>query len=176
MYRYVITGPECSGKTTLAESLGTLFQAPVIEETARRWLSTHPGQYTLNDVLYMADLHFQEMVSGNFSAAGVQISDTGMLEFIIWLKDKFDHTEPDIVRQFVELPVQYYLLCEPEMEWVPDPLREDPERRTELFEMYRQFLVDAEKPFIIVSGTQEQRLRTAMALICDDLGSPDLFL
>jgi len=36
MIKIIITGPECSGKTTLTKSLATFFKASMVEEYAKR--------------------------------------------------------------------------------------------------------------------------------------------
>ena len=51
------------------------------------------------------------------------------------------------------------MLCTPDMPWEPDPLRENPNSRAELFELYKTNLNKYNKNFIVVNGPHEKRLK-----------------
>ncbi|MCB0706487.1 MAG: ATP-binding protein, partial [Saprospiraceae bacterium] len=48
--RILITGPESSGKTTLARSLAEAQDEPWVPEYAREYLEKYGPDYTLNDL------------------------------------------------------------------------------------------------------------------------------
>ena len=52
--RIVITGPESSGKTTLAMSLATTFETAWVPEFARNYLEVLDSPYTLEDLVKIA--------------------------------------------------------------------------------------------------------------------------
>ena len=163
--RYIITGPECSGKTTLAAALAKKLETGFVPEIARDYLAKHPNSYTLEDVLKMAKLQYDAIKSTPASEIGLQICDTAMLEFKIWLDDKFYYTDPFTEQAFENLKDSFYFLCKPDIPFEKDPLREDPHRRMELFERYLAVLNDKKMLFKIIEGTLENRLDTAIDLI-----------
>jgi nicotinamide riboside kinase len=55
-----------------------------------------------------------------------------------------------------------YLLCLPDIEWEPDPLRENPDDRWELLKTYRSELNALNVNFVEVEGTGEIRLDYAV--------------
>ncbi len=52
--KFAITGPESSGKTTLANSLGLFYKCPIVKEFARDYLSSLKRKYTYSDLLQIA--------------------------------------------------------------------------------------------------------------------------
>lgn len=163
--RYIVTGPECSGKTTLAAALSKKLPAVFVPEIARDYLSNLYTSYTLEDVLKMAKLQYDAIINAPDSGSGIQICDTAMLEFKIWLADKFQYTDPFTEDSFDKLDKSYYLLCKPDIPFKEDPLREDPYRRIELFERYLAVLDDKKMLFTIIKGSLNHRMNTTMEII-----------
>jgi len=58
-----------------------------------------------------------------------------------------------------------YLLCDIDLPWQSDPLREHPEMRSELFGMYKDLLQERGSNYRIVSGTGEERLQNAVGYV-----------
>jgi nicotinamide riboside kinase len=54
-----------------------------------------------------------------------------------------------------------YLLCEPDLPWQPDPVREHGNDRDYFFEWYKKEIEQTGKPYVIVNGTGNQRLQNA---------------
>jgi nicotinamide riboside kinase len=59
----------------------------------------------------------------------------------------------------------YTLLMNIDLPWEPDPLREHPHLREEIFTRYRNALIEDERPFTIISGMNEDRLENAKTAI-----------
>jgi nicotinamide riboside kinase len=58
-----------------------------------------------------------------------------------------------------------YILCKPDIEWEPDPLRENPHDRDELFELYEGLLRESGSDYVISAGSMAERLQNALNLI-----------
>jgi nicotinamide riboside kinase len=58
-----------------------------------------------------------------------------------------------------------YLLCNTDLPWEYDPLRENPDDRERLFELYKKELEDRGFSFAIISGTGKERLENAVKAI-----------
>jgi len=108
MKTILITGPESSGKSTLAKRLGMQFDFLVLDEYARDYLEQHGPTYTQETILDIAKKY------------------ASCDPFIL---NKLDAFTPDLV-----------LLCTPDIPWEADALRENPQDRDRLFEIYQKEL------------------------------------
>lgn len=100
-------------------------------------------------------------------ASGLVICDTDLLVLIVWSEVRFGQSHPWILETFasrLDADNRHYLLCDCDIPWQPDPLRESADSRPELFELYKQKLDYFGLPYTVVSGSREQRLSAALAL------------
>ena len=52
-----------------------------------------------------------------------------------------------------------------DIEWVKDDLRDRPNERAELFNMFKNALIENNKNFMIVSGNFKKRIKTSIEFI-----------
>ena len=163
MRKVVITGPESSGKTTLAMDLSAHFDAPWVPEQARPYLEVRQGQYEEADLLHIAraqlnaeDLH---------TDTDLLICDTDLITIRIWGEEKFGRSDPWIIQTTEERTYDHWLLCSPDIPWEPDPLRENPHDRDRLFGVYHDLLMKLGKPFTVIRGDPDERLRAAVTAV-----------
>lgn len=160
MIRIAVTGPESSGKTTLAKTLAEELNAVWIPEFSRDYLLERNGSYDKADLVVIAK---GQVNSWNESKdADLIICDTEMLVMKVWSDFKYGSTDPWILQALENQDFHHYFLCRPDIPWEEDPLREHPEQRDELFEIYLKELNDRELPFTIVEGNLEQRLNDCL--------------
>ena len=161
--KIAIIGPESSGKTTLARALAEHYSTVWIPEFAREYLADLDGDYMMSDLTNIAlgQLAMERSLEG--LAQKYLFSDTDMTTIKIWSQDKFGAVDPQIEKLFTEQDYAHYFLCSPDMEWEEDALREDPERRDEIFEMYKAELDRVGRRFTIVEGELERRLEDVVA-------------
>lgn len=93
--------------------------------------------------------------------------DTDMYVLKVWFEVVFGTCPPWILKQCAAQQCDLYLLCRPDLPWVPDALREYPDQheRERHFKMYLDLLVNDGRPFAIISGTEDERLRNAIAAV-----------
>lgn len=160
--KFIVTGPESSGKTTLARSLGAQFGWPVLPEYARIYLEGKSVKsYNEND--------FNNMVKGQLNAeeqaeANAQqplIFDTSLLVLHIWHLEKWGGEHPLIHTKLEAVQNSFFLLCRPDIPWEYDPLREHPEDRNRLYRQYFTELKNRNFPFIEIGGPHLRRLELA---------------
>jgi len=145
---FVFTGPESSGKTTLAERLSADLNLPLVPEFARQYLENKGGKYTLKEIDYIAQKQ-RELES---EATGNRvICDTDLLTIYIWKKEVF-HVDDSSLLSFLNSPMRHYLLCEPNIPWVPDPLRENQWDRERLFNLHLTILRQFEAEYSILDA------------------------
>ena len=93
--------------------------------------------------------------------------DTEMYVMKVWCEFVYQKCHQWIIDQVVSRQYDLYLLCNIDIPWSPDVLREypDPEPRQQLFRMYHDILVNQSTPWELISGDNEERLQSAIAAI-----------
>jgi nicotinamide riboside kinase len=61
-------------------------------------------------------------------------------------------------------------LCDIDLPWEADPLREHPNHRNELLNLYTQDLAVSQANFFLISGKAENRLNHALHVIQQEIG------
>lgn len=168
MFKIAIIGPESTGKSTLAEALAKYFKIDYIPEYSRSYLENFEGRYTEEDVVEIAKgqhhLITEEETKKN---PEILIADTEIIVCKIWVEYVFKHSNETIDNLLEEQDFDLYLLCDIDLPWVYDPLRENPnlDERRELFDIYRNILTQKDFPFEIVSGNDAERIENAIDII-----------
>jgi len=158
MLKIIVTGPESSGKTTLCKELSKHFKIQFTKEFAREYLTNLDKDYTQNDLSAIAK--GQLASEHNF-----QLLDTDLITIKIWSEYKYGNCEKWILDTIEKQKTEkrFYLLCKPDIHWEADPLRENPNNRNGLFELYKKELEDLEYNYLIVKG--ENRVETSILKI-----------
>ncbi len=157
LVKLAIVGPECTGKTTLAEELSQHWNEPYVPEYAREYLEDLGRNYNHDDILEIAKGQLEREYAIAEKADHFLICDTNTLVTKIWAEVRFGRAQNWIERQFLEKPYQLYILCGHDIPWEEDPLRENEDDREELYDLYKKALVKAGKRFVEVNGTVEER-------------------
>lgn len=168
MIRIAITGPECSGKSTLARHLLALFSSSVlVDEQARAYLSEKGAAYvyTKEDVNAIADLQWQAFKEATATGKEVLLADTEFIVLDIWWKEVFREENKRIANYFNAFRFDLFLLCKPDIPWSFDPLRENPNDRDRLFERYEEALQQSGVRWDVLCGPLPERLAKAFTLI-----------
>lgn len=162
MKKFAITGPESSGKTTLSIELANQFNSIHVPEFAREFLTNTNGIYSESDLDTMAQAQVE---SWNLQTdTEIVFCDTDMLVFKVWSEYKFGRISPYILEALELQNFDHYFLCRPDIPWEEDPLREHPEARNELFEIYLKEIKKRNYPYTIIEGELENRIR-----ICEEI-------
>ena len=163
MLKIVITGPESSGKTTLATALAVHYQEPLVPEFAREYLDNLGRPYIEDDLLHIAAGQSFSEDKGLASARTMVICDTDMLTLRIWSNVKYGQFNKRINPLWFDALPNLYLVCAPDLPWEPDPQREDPDDREMLFDMYITEIERAKVNYAVIKG--EDRTNTAIRLL-----------
>jgi nicotinamide riboside kinase len=93
--------------------------------------------------------------------------DTDMYVMKVWCEYVFNKCHQFILEKITEQKIDLYLLCNIDLPWVKDELREYPdlESRRELYHIYKDILVNQNVPWVDISGTYEERLQTAVEAV-----------
>lgn len=159
-----LTGTESTGKTTLAGALARRYQAPLVAEAARAYLTGRAG-YGPEDVLVIARQQLRLEEAALADKPRLVICDTDLLVIRIWWEVKYGALPAWLETQLRQLPPRLYLLTAPDFPWEADPLRETGGDRADLHHRHRQALKEIGQPFIELGGGPEVRLATAQRRI-----------
>ncbi len=162
--RILITGPECTGKSSLALAISEKLGLSLIPEYARTYLENkETADYNSDDILAIGQ-HHHELVQVFPTDQGL-ILDTYLLNLKIWMEVKYGLVHPWLLERYHEATFDHILLLYPDIAWVHDPLREAPGDRLWLFDLFQTELDTANKSYHIITGQGTQRLELAMSCI-----------
>ncbi|MEO8583272.1 MAG: ATP-binding protein [Flavitalea sp.] len=168
MKKIVIIGPESTGKSTLCEQLATHYKTLWVPEYAREYLLKEGKKYTYDDLLVIAKKQLQ--AEDEYAAKTKEdflFIDTNMYVMKVWCEFVFGRCHHWILDRIAERTYDYYLLCNADLPWVKDELREYPDliSRLKLFHLYKDIVVNQPVPWKIISGDYDQRLASAISAI-----------
>lgn len=85
----------------------------------------------------------------------------------VWCEFVYGKCHQFIIDQIVNRNYDLYLLCNTDIPWSPDVLREypDPLPRQQLFRMYHDILINQSTPWTIISGDNDERLQSAISAV-----------
>jgi len=156
MIKIVITGPESTGKTTMAKRLSNYLKEPFVPEFARYFIPTLKEPYTASNLVDMArgQLFWHQLYKSN--ASKVLLCDTGVEAIDIWFQYRFGSIDPQIRALFTADEDCFYFVCKPDIPWVDDPLRETPHQRPQIFDSFISLFNQFEKKYLVVEGSNEE--------------------
>lgn len=174
--KIVIIGPESTGKSSLCQLLANHYELLWCPEFAREYLLTHGTNYTFENLLTIAkgQLKLEEeyinkaiikwQASSKKTRHPVLFVDTDMYVMKVWCEYVFGKCHQFIIDKIVESSCDLNLLCNIDLPWVKDELREYPDLRIreELYHMYKDILINQAVPWVHIAGGYEERFRTAV--------------
>lgn len=167
MKKIVVIGPESTGKSTLCKELAEHYGTLWCPEYAREYLQQNGTDYTYNDLMKIAvgQLTLEDYLQQD--AKGYYFVDTDMYVMKVWYEVAFQHCPTWILKQAARSHCDLYLLCNIDLPWAIDELREYPDLaiRQRLFKMYKDIVLNSGVPWVEIGGTEEQRLQKAIVNI-----------
>ncbi len=168
--KIVLFGPESTGKTTLSEELGKIFNEPVVPEFMREYLQKvwdHEKRICEpKDIIPIAEGQMELENRLSKEAEELLISDTNLLELKVYSEAYYEaYCDPKLLKHALNNHYDYYFLTYIDVPWTPDDLRDKPHDREGMFQRFENELKQQKIPYMILKGTWEQRLQTAVAKI-----------
>ena len=170
LVKIVLFGPESTGKTTISIQLAKHYNTVWVEEYARPYLQKVWNQERRTcepkDILPIA--YGQMSLENRLAkrADKVLICDTDLLETKVYSEEYYGgFVDPLLEKAASENSYDLYLLTYIDTPWVEDDLRDRPELRLEMFEAFQKSLEVNNRPYILLKGDKETRLKIAIEAI-----------
>ncbi len=162
----VATGAESTGKTDLCRYLSTLFGIPWVPELARGYIEQLNRPYTYNDVINIARLQLSEYKAVTNAGHKAVLFDTDLIITKVWLDVVYHQCPQWIIDAIASWPTNMHLLCETDLPWVADNVRENggPMREV-LSQTYKKELERFGLPYVIIRGTGDNRRQCATDVV-----------
>lgn len=166
MIRVVVTGSECTGKTTLARALAANFGVPWVPEYVREFVERKRGRLEFTDVEAIARGQMASEDALAATAPKLLVQDTDLLSSVLYSRHYYGDCPPWIEAAAAQRAGDLYLLAGIDVPWVPDGAQRDrPHEREAMHELFRRGLLERGLRFVEVSGSHERRLASAVAVI-----------
>lgn len=165
--KVVVIGPESTGKSTLCQQLSTHFKTIWCAEYAREYLLKNGTKYSYENLATIAKGQIQleeTAVKATPPQSGILFIDTDMYVIKVWCEFVFGKCHQFILDEIANRKYDLYLLCNTDLPWVKDELREYPDLATRetLFRIYKDLLINQNTPWVEIKGTENQRLSMAI--------------
>ncbi len=169
VFKVVLFGPESTGKSTLCRQLAGYFQTVCNPEYMREYLEKkwQSGPQTVDpeDMLPIAKGQIQKENELSRQARRILISDTDLLELAVYSEVYFGQADPILLEAALKNKYDLYFLTYIDVPWTPDPMRDKPGERPEMFDRFKQTLEKYRLPYVILKGNAQERLNIAVSII-----------
>ncbi|HEV8084323.1 MAG TPA: ATP-binding protein [Chitinophagaceae bacterium] len=194
--KFVIIGPESTGKSTLCSQLAEHYKTLWVPEYAREYLLKKGTDYAYDDLLTIAkgQIDGEEIITNQFAdkieAPGFEKNkhrtsdivhhkskkaflfiDTDMYVMKVWCEYVFNKCHNWILNRIAERDYDGYLLCNADLDWVADALREYPDKtiRQKLYYYYKDVMINQTIPWVDITGNYTERFEKAVKFIDDKI-------
>jgi nicotinamide riboside kinase len=163
LIKIVLTGAESTGKSVLAEALGQRYKAPWVPELARAYIEKIGRYYTYHD---LENIALEQIKQEQQFSQGWVFFDTWLIITKVWFDFVYGMHPQWLDSQIRNSSVDLFLLCDIDLPWIADPVRENGgENRERLHLIYQQELNHYGFRYVLINGVGEKRIENAVQAI-----------
>ncbi|MBS9773951.1 MAG: ATP-binding protein [Tenacibaculum sp.] len=168
--KVVLFGVESTGKTTLSKQLAEHYETEWVPEYARDYLQKKwDKEHKIcekEDVIPIAIGQMTQENKLSKTANKVLICDTNLLQTKVYSEYYYNgFVEPELEEVALQNTYDIYLLTYIDTPWEKDDLRDKPNKREELFYVFEKTLIKYNKPYVVLKGDKNNRLKKAIEVI-----------
>lgn len=170
--KILVLGAECTGKSTLVEDMGAYFDAPIVKEYMRTYLSKKPVGYVCqwHDLLPIAigqiNSENQAVDMAIQQQSPYVFCDTALFEIMVYSQWYFNDCPPDIKQHAIEHRYDLVLLTDNiGIPWAADGMRDLPNEHDKMRQSFVDFLDLYQINFVEISGDRTTRLQKVVHLL-----------
>jgi|TARA_B100001079_G_scaffold102283_1_gene87812 NadR type nicotinamide-nucleotide adenylyltransferase len=163
-----VTGSECTGKTTLAQTLARYLDCPWSPEAAREYLARKRSALTAADVEPIARQQIAEEDLALAQADRLMVLDTDLVSTLVYARHYYGEYPQWIAQAARTRSGDLYLLCDIDLPWVADGPQRDrasPAARSAIHALFVATLDQARLSWLLVRGQGKQRTQQALAAV-----------
>jgi NadR type nicotinamide-nucleotide adenylyltransferase len=168
--RIVVTGSEATGKTTLAAELAAALGTIWVPEYSREYAAARGGILTAADVEPIARGQRAAEEAALATTAGVVVFDTDLVSTAVYARHYYGVTVAWVEEAIRGYPSGLYLLCDIDLPWTADGIRDRGEAREAIQVEFTAALERRGLRFAVIRGLGRDRLAAAMAAISRGAG------
>ena len=168
--KIAIYGPESTGKTTLASQLAAHFNTVWTPEFARDYLQKKFNAGTIcapEDIIPIAEGQTASENAQLARASNYLFCDTCLMQTRVYSDIYYNAVDPLLEKASRKHKYDLFFLTDIDVPWEADDLRDRPDDREAMFDTFRKALEENGKPFVVLSGSAQARLETAIAVLQD---------
>jgi NadR type nicotinamide-nucleotide adenylyltransferase len=166
LVRICVTGPESTGKTTLAQRLAEWANTEWVPEAARTYAERHGPLLTADDVGPIAREHIALADSAAERAhargASILMLDTDLLSTVVYARHYYGAVPRWVEQAERARRAALYLLCDGDVPWVADGIRDRPVERESMYNRFAHALERRHATVVRVRGSWDERWRIAL--------------
>ncbi len=169
--RVVLIGAESTGKTTLAEALAAHYETAWAPEYLREFVDRKGALPEPPDTRLIAEGHLAQEERFAPQARRVLFLDTDLIATCVYARYYFGACPAWLESLAHERSADLYLLTDTDIPWTADPgQRDGPAVRAEIHALLRDELQRRGVAFVLVSGSLDERMKTAIRAVDGLLG------
>jgi NadR type nicotinamide-nucleotide adenylyltransferase len=160
--RVVLTGSESTGKTTLAERLAAYYDAELVPEFVRKYLKEKGAPLGFGDHGPIARGQMALEDEAIARATRLIVQDTDLLSTVVYCNHYFGRCPEWIVETAAGRRPDLYLLCDIDIPWIADGVRDRGEQREEMQRLFRETVIATGVPVVTIDGDGDERFQRAI--------------
>lgn len=163
--RVVLTGSESTGKTMLAARLAEHYGARLVVEFVRAFATEQGRALEFSDHGPIARGQMALEDAALSESPRLIVQDTDLLSTVVYCRHYFGRCPEWIEHEARARRPDLYLLCDIDLPWVEDGIRDRGDRRGEMQMLFAAAVIESATPHVRIAGSVDERWRLATAAV-----------